>query len=126
VLKLYANELEKNILPVQITVDSLTHGKKSTPVMDVIVTCDDSKSKYVIAVVNKHPDKANDFALDFAGLTGKVPKEVSATLLSGASADDFNDIGAENRVIPIEKILKVTNGKITIPAHTVGIVRIGN
>jgi alpha-N-arabinofuranosidase len=126
VLKLYANELEKNVLPVQVTAEPLTHGTQSTPVVDVIVTCDDSKSNYVIAVVNKHPDKAIDFAPDFAGLTGKAPKQVQATLLTGASVDDFNDTGAENRVVPVEKTLKVTNGKISIPPHTVALMKIGN
>jgi alpha-N-arabinofuranosidase len=126
VLQLYANELEKNVLPVQVTADPLTHGNKSTPVVDVLTTCDDSQSKYVIAVVNKHPDKAIDLTPDFAALTGKTPQQVQAILLSGASADDFNDIGAENRVVPAEKTLEVTNGKISIPPHTLALLRIKN
>jgi alpha-N-arabinofuranosidase len=78
----------------------------------------------VLAVVNKHPDKAIEFAPDFANMNGATPKQVSATVLSGASPDDYNDIGAENRVVPEERILKVDKGKIAIPPHSLVMITI--
>jgi alpha-N-arabinofuranosidase len=121
VLKLYAEKLEKNVLPVNVTSELLQHGKRSTPVLDAVVTSDDAKKRFVLAVVNKHPDKAVDFAPDFVALTGSVPVQVSATVLSGSSPDDYNDIGAENRVVPDARILLVLNGKIALPAHSLTI-----
>jgi alpha-N-arabinofuranosidase len=118
VLQLYANKLEKNVLPITVKSEPLVSGKQSVPVLDIIVTTNDAKTKFVIAAVNKSPDKAVDFAPDFASLTGSVPPSVSATMLSGSSPDDFNDIDAENRVIPETKTLEVKDGKVSLPPHS--------
>jgi alpha-N-arabinofuranosidase len=99
-------------------------GEKKTPALDVVVTCNDAKTRYVLAVVNKHPGKAIEFAPDFANLSGATPKQVSATILSGASPDDYNDIGAENRVAPYEKALKVEKGKISLPPHSLILITV--
>jgi alpha-N-arabinofuranosidase len=87
--------------------------------LDAVLTCSDDKKKFAFAVVNKSPDKAVAFSPDFAALGDAVPKSVSATVLSGSSPDDFNDIGAENRVVPEAKTLNVENGKVAIPAHSI-------
>jgi alpha-N-arabinofuranosidase len=74
----------------------------------------------VLAVANKSPDKA--IALDIEAvnkISGKTATEFPATILSGSSPDDFNDIGAENRVVPEEKTLKIEDGKVAIPAHSI-------
>jgi alpha-N-arabinofuranosidase len=116
VLKLYAEKLEKNVLPVEVKSERLTHGNQSTPALDAVLTCNDDKTKYVLVVVNKSPDKAIAFDVRAAH---EVSGELSATVLSGSSPDDYNDIGAENRVVPETKTLKVEDGKVTIPAHSV-------
>jgi alpha-N-arabinofuranosidase len=122
VLQLYANQLEKNVLPVQLTSEDLVSGENKTSALDVVVTCNDAKTRFVLAVVNKHPDRPIEFAPDFANLGSAIPKQVSATILSGASPDDYNDIGAENRVVPENKTLKVNKGKISIPPHSLVLV----
>jgi alpha-N-arabinofuranosidase len=124
VLQLYANKLEKNVLPVQVTSEDLVSGENTTPALDVVVTCNDAKTRFVLAVVNKHPDKAIEFAPDFANMNGATPKQVSATILNGSSPDDYNDIGAENRVAPEKKTLKVDKGKISIPPHSLVLIDI--
>ncbi|KAA6341375.1 Intracellular exo-alpha-(1-_5)-L-arabinofuranosidase [termite gut metagenome] len=124
VLKLYADKLEKNVLPVQVTSADLVHGEKTTPVSDAVVTCNDAKTRFVLAVVNKHPDQAIEFAPDFVNMNGTTPKQVSATVLSGAFPDDYNDIGAENRVVPEERVLKVNKGKLSLPPHSLVIITI--
>jgi alpha-N-arabinofuranosidase len=124
VLKLYANELEKNVLPVSLNAERLVQGDQSTPVLDAIVTCNDAKTHFVIAVVNKSPDKPIDFAPDFASLTGSTPKQLSAVTLGGKSPDDFNDIGAENRVVPEETTLKVKDKTVSLPPHSVTFLRL--
>ncbi|GHT24151.1 alpha-N-arabinofuranosidase [Planctomycetales bacterium] len=120
VLKLYAEKLEKNVLPIEVKSERLTHGDKSTPALDAVLTCNDDKTKYVLAVVNKSPDKAIAFDIGAVNkISGKTADEFSATILSGSSPDDFNDIGAENRVVPESKTLKVEDGKVVVPAHSV-------
>ncbi|GHT51139.1 alpha-N-arabinofuranosidase [Bacteroidia bacterium] len=125
VLQLYANKLEKNVLPILVRSENLVHGNNKTPVLDVAVTCNDAKTRFVLAVVNKHPNKAIEFAPDFENLGGTTPKQVSATILSGASPDDYNDIGAENRVAPYEKVLKVEKGKVLLPPHSLVLIAVG-
>ncbi|MDR2470074.1 MAG: hypothetical protein LBD27_06300 [Tannerella sp.] len=124
VLAMYANMLEKNFLPTETQSEQLTHNNRSVPALDIAVTCNNDKTRFAIAAVNKHPDKAIAFAPDFAALTGAAPKQVKATVLSGSSTDDFNDIGSENRVIPTEQTLKVTDGQISLPPHSVVIMQL--
>ncbi|MDR0559558.1 MAG: hypothetical protein LBG92_05270 [Prevotellaceae bacterium] len=119
VLSMYANMLEKNYIPVKMESELLTHGEKSVPALDAILTCNSDKTSFTVAVINKHPNKTIDFAPDFSTLKTSVPGQIQATVLSGASPDDWNDVGAENRVVPVEKTLKVTNGKVGIPPHSV-------
>ena len=122
VLAMYANLLEKNFLPTETQSERLTHGDRSVPTLDAVVTCNDDRTRFAIAVANKHPDKELAFSPDFVALVGVTPKQVKATVLSGASTDDFNDVGNENRVVPTEKTLKVTNGQVTLPPHSVVVI----
>lgn len=121
VLSLYANKLEKNVLPVEIVSDSLVRNNLSTPVIDAILTCNDNKTRFVLAVVNKNPEKAIDFNIDFDGLRMPVPGKLTATVLGGGSPDDFNDIGAENRVVPVQMPFDVKDGKVSLPAHSLAL-----
>lgn len=124
VFKLYSDELEKNFLPVEFESELLTHRGQSTPKLDLVLTCNDAKDKFVLAVVNKDPEKAVELSLDFENLIGTNPKEIEAVVLSGGSPDDYNDIDRENSVVPEEKILKYENGKVSIPAHTLAFLRL--
>ena len=124
VLSMYANMLEKNYLPVEVQSDSLKRDGRAVPTLDVVVTGNDDKTRFAIAAVNKHPDSAVAFAPDFSALTGSTPKQVKAVVLSGSSPDDFNDVGNENRVVPTEKTLKVDKGMITLPPHSVVIIKL--
>jgi alpha-N-arabinofuranosidase len=111
VLSMYANKLEKNVLPIRLNSEKLVRGNQSVPVLDAIVTCNDAKNRFVIAVVNKSPDKAVEFAPDFE-------------LLTGSSPNDYNDIGSENRVVPKETTLKIKDGKIILPPHSLTFVEL--
>jgi len=71
----------------------------------------------VIAVANKHPEKSVSF--DIQAITGAKVKQLKATVLSGSSPDDYNDVGAENRVVPETKTLKVEKGAVVLSAHSV-------
>jgi len=124
VLKMYASLLEKNVLPSEMVSERLEHNGKSTPVLDAVVTCDEAQKRFVVAVANKHPEKS--VSLDVQALTGKKIKQLKATILSGSSPDDYNDLGAENRVVPETKTLKVEHGTVALSAHSVCIFEISD
>jgi alpha-N-arabinofuranosidase len=124
VLSMYANKLEKNVLPIRLNSEKLVRGNQSVPVLDAIVTCNDAKNRFVVAVVNKSPDKTVEFAPDFESLTGSLPQTVSATILNGSSPDDYNDIEAENRVVPKEITLEIQDGKIILPPHSLTFIKL--
>lgn len=118
VFDLYANRLEKNVVPIEISSEILTKDIKSTPMIDAILTSNDSKTRFVLAVVNKSPGKAVDFRPDFTAMHIKIPEKITAVVLNGSNPDDFNDIGAENRVIPVNLQFDLINGAISLPPHS--------
>ena len=123
VLWMYTNLLEENVLPVECEFSKLSKGDRQTGVFDVVLTADKDGKHRVYAVVNKSPDEDIELTLDLT-LQGKnMPDQVKATVLSGNSPDDYNDRGREN-VIPQERILKVHDGKVSIPAHSLTFVEV--
>lgn len=119
---MYTNLLEKFMIPVEGTYNQLTKGDQKTGVLDVLLTSNEDRSHYVYAVVNKSPDKSQTLKLDFAGK--KAPKTIKATVLSGSSPDDYNDINREH-VKPVQQSLKVHDGMVDIPAHTLAFINVG-
>ncbi|MCR4613265.1 MAG: hypothetical protein K5778_04610 [Bacteroidaceae bacterium] len=122
VLWMYTNLLQPNIVPVEGKFDKLTHGDRQTGVFDLVLTADETRSHYVLAVVNKDPDKAQPLTLDFASLGKRQPRQLRATVLSGQSPDDYNDRNREH-VVPQEQVLKVgRDGAVSIPAHSLTMI----
>jgi alpha-L-arabinofuranosidase len=123
-LFMYANLLEKNIVPLETSVEKLVSGERSTNVLDVVLTADSLGERFVYAIVNKDPKRSIELKLDFEGIGKKVPNELTGEVLSGNSPDDYNDIGEENRVVPQKQTFKVKNGKITLSPHSLTIVNL--
>ena len=123
VFQLYANELEKNILPIELNSERLVFQGQTTPALDVVLTCNDEKNRFTLVVVNKDPLKDIDFLANFDPLIKISSHQIEAIVLCGSSPDDFNDIGSENRVVPTRKILKNENGRISIPAHSLTMIK---
>jgi alpha-L-arabinofuranosidase len=122
VFSLYVNRLEKNILPVDLVSEDLVQGERSVPVTDAILTCNDAKTRFVMAVVNKSPDKVMTFHPDFTGMKIKIPGKLTGVVLKGSSPDDYNDVGAENRVRPEFTEFKTTEGNISLPPHSLSFI----
>ncbi|MDR1817799.1 MAG: hypothetical protein LBR07_06475, partial [Puniceicoccales bacterium] len=100
VLHLYANRLEKNILPAAFNSPArLSRGRASTALVDAVLTCDNARRRHVIAAVNKSPDAPATLAIpaEFFG-KNNIPAKLTATVLDGDSPDAYNDVGNENRV----------------------------
>ncbi len=122
-LFMYTNYLEKNVIPVDCNFTQLQDGNNAVNVLDAILTANDDRNEYVMAVVNKHPDKAVTVSIDFKGMGVKTPKSVQAVVLQGNSPDDYNDRGKEN-VVPERTSIKVENGNVDIPSHSITFLKI--
>ena len=123
VFKMYANLLEQYMVPAEVKSETLTYGNDSTPVLDVVLTANQDRSRYVLAAVNKDPENNQPLSLDFRALNKESRNNVKATVLSGSSPDDYNDIGMEN-VIPVNTTLKVVDGKVDLPPHSLTMIEI--
>ena len=124
VFRMYTHLLEPNVAPIKVDCGELGDGKASVPVLDAVLTVSDDGKRRVLAVVNKSPDESvpldvSALAADAAG-AGRPP--CRATVLSGASPDDYNDVGAENRVTPVETTLPVSDGKVTLAPHSLSCI----
>ena len=117
-MKMYANDLLPYMVPTEETIEPLSFENDSTSVLDVVLTSDGDGGRYVLAVANKHPEKAVPLTVDFKGMGLKAPKKVKSRILEGRSADDYNDIGDEH-IKPCDTSLPVKDGTVVIPAHSV-------
>ncbi len=122
---MYTNLLEEMMVPISTDVERLTKGEQSVGVVDMTLTANADKSRFALALVNKHPDEEKEVAVDFASMGIKAPRKIAGTVLSGAHVDDFNDISAPDRVKPEERTFTVKNGKVKLPAHSLTVLRFG-
>ena len=106
---------------MKVACGTLTDGKSSVPVLDAVLTVSDDGKRRVLAVVNKSPDKA--VSLDVSAL-GVKSASLATTVLSGASPNDYNDIGAENRVVPVKTTLRVSDGKVMLAPHSLACINL--
>ena len=120
---MYTHLLEANYAPVKVDCGELTDGKASVPVLDAVLTVSDDGKRRVLAVVNKSPDKAGSLNVSAFAAGVQDRASLSATILSGSSPDDYNDIGAENRVVPVKTDLAVKDGKVSLAPHSLSIIR---
>lgn len=124
VIWMYVNLLEKNVLPIDITSDRLHYEDDSVDVIDAILSVDDSGSRYVLAVTNKDPENAVKVTLDKALFGKKLPSAVTAQVLNGNGPDDYNEVGAEDHIVPRTKTLKLTrDGAVTLEPHSVTFIQ---
>lgn len=116
---MYTNLMKEYMVPIDIVSDKLIGPDVQVNAIDGILTADEQGREFTLALVNKEEKNDHSIVIDFASLGKSTPKTISAMVLSGSSADDYNDVGAnENRVVPQQRQLKVKEGKVTLPAHS--------
>jgi alpha-N-arabinofuranosidase len=115
---MYANYLEDYVVPVVGRYNALRVGDRSTNVLDVVLTSNEAGTRYVYAIVNKDPKESVNLQLDFAAIGKKAPKQLVGKVLNGNSPDDYNDIGAEDRVVPHDVNFKLAGSTVTLPPHS--------
>ncbi len=118
VLQLYASLLQPHVLPATLSAPAFDSTDPQVPVVDGIVTANADKTRFTIALVNKHATDAVECDL---GL-GAIDRTATATFLSGDSPDAFNDIATPDRVVPVTRDISIRGGRVTVPAHTLLIV----
>jgi alpha-L-arabinofuranosidase len=120
-MAMYANELEPRVGKLDITSDELHQGAKSIPVVDAVATVDDSGKNWAIALVNRHPEK--DVSCTVQLEDRLLEGEHAALVLTGDSPDAFNDIEHPDRVVPRKTTLTFTQGEVSLPPHSLCIVK---
>jgi alpha-N-arabinofuranosidase len=120
---MYVNMLEDYVVPTNLTSERLTHGRASTGVLDCVLTSNEDGTRYALAVVNKDPKNSRTLSIDFAKMGVKAMDKIEGKVLCGSSPDDYNEIGAENRVVPESKTFEVKNGCVELPAHSLVVLK---
>lgn len=123
-LHMYTNLLEDFIVPIDTKAAALSVGNRGTPVIDAVLTSNEEGTQFVYAIVNKDPEREIEVELDFSMLGKKAPIRLTGKVLSGKSCDDYNDIGAENRVVPKSRSFQVRNGTVSLPPHSLSFIRV--
>ncbi len=121
VLCMYANLLEANVVDTWISCVPLECVGKSVPAVDAVATCDDSMQAWSVALVNRHAETPATCYIYLGGrpLDGRW----SMTTLCGDSPDAYNDLTHPDRVTPIATEVMIECGVITLPPHTVSVIR---
>ncbi|HML74023.1 MAG TPA: alpha-L-arabinofuranosidase C-terminal domain-containing protein [Anaerohalosphaeraceae bacterium] len=122
VLSMYANLLDKQVMDSAVTSGMLTHGERYVPLVDAIVTCDEAKQTFSVAMVNRHPSKPADCTIELKGRS--LDGQFDAVVLSGSSPDDYNDIQHPDRVVPESKKMMFRQNTVSLPPHSLTIVKI--
>lgn len=119
-LAMYANLLSNYVGTAQVETDLLTHGNRCIPVVDAIATTNEHGDFWRVALVNRHPSSAIGctVALGDRLLSGSV----AATVLAGDSPDAYNDIEHPDRVAPVDMMVPMRDGAISLPPHSLAVV----
>ena len=88
--------------------------------VDAIATVDESGGRWVVSMMNRHPTEEVVCTIDLGDMT--LDGKYQATILTGETADSYNDIDHPDRVVPAETELVFKDGKVTLPPHSLCIV----
>lgn len=121
VMSMYANLLGSRTLDTETRSSNLDTGYGDVPLIDAIGTADDD-GFVTVALVNRSEHDAVPVQVAIRGRN--VDGAHAATVLSGPSADSYNDIDSPDTVVPIETQLEFRDGIALLPPHSVTICRI--
>lgn len=126
VLRMYSDLLEANVVEGQLVSPFLVsppadRDQASVHALDAIATLSDDRKRVALALINRHPDQPARWRLDF-GPQAQI-KNVKLTTLSGDSPDAFNDIARPERVVAETRNVKLENGSLELPPHSVSILQ---
>ena len=131
VYDLYVNKMGDEVLDgflecgSRMTVKGKDGAQVTVDAVDAVATRDSKSGVIAVAAVNKRRAKAETITLHLP-IGGKP---VTVTTLCGNGPDDYNDVD-RNTVVPFEnkeavRRVTVRSAAITLPPHSVNIIRIG-
>lgn len=85
------------------------------PVVDAVATR--RGEQLALALVNRHPDLTVECRVDVDGRPVDAP--VETVVLAGDSVDAFNSPDEPERVVPTTATVRVTDGRLPLPPHSV-------
>jgi alpha-N-arabinofuranosidase len=121
-MAMYSNELHARVGKLTLLAEPLKHGKDSVPTADTIATVDDSGRHWSIALVNRHPSQPLACTVRLKDRT--LDGNFAAVVLESDSPEAYNDIARPDRVAPKKKKLKVKDGLIELPPHSLTILKL--
>jgi len=121
-LALY-HQLEANGVAANVTSDPLGAADGQVPALDAAVTRHADGRVVTLALVNRHPENPLVCRLALKGLSSRGSAVV--TVLAGDSPDAYNDVARPDRVMPETTRLSSFDGSVTLPPHSVSIVKLG-
>lgn len=123
VMAMYASLLATSVANANVTSDPFTHGGASVPALDAVATCDDAMECWRFILVNRHPNTELTCSVSIADTP--IEGVHKATVLSGVSPDDYNDIDSPDRVTPEKLDVSFSGGVTRLRPHSVTIIEIG-
>jgi len=120
-LAMYANQLEARVGKLEVECGLLGRGARTIPLIDALATVGESGTAWAIVLINRHPTKAVACTVKMGDGLPEGPRD--ATILAGDSPDAFNDVAHPNRVVPERRQLAFRKGVVSLPPHSLTIVR---
>jgi alpha-N-arabinofuranosidase len=118
---MYANLLEANVVDTWVNSGNFIHLDKAVPVLDAVATCDEAMKQWSLVLVNRQPDTPERCRVLVGGQELQGLHRV--TLLSGDSADAYNDLASPDRVTPSQAELVFERGEVELPPHSVTVIQ---
>lgn len=123
-MAMYTNLLKERVARTQVTANKLTNEKDTVAMLDALATVDKKGENWSISLVNRHPTENVYCTLKMGDNLLNGP--FKASMLTGESADSYNDMEHPKRVIPKEVELKFEKGVAILPPHALIIVFVTN
>ena len=119
-LAMYANDLEERVASLRMEQPGM--DRPGTAKIDAIATVDEQGKRWAIALVNRDPSVGVDCTVKLGDRL--LDGEFDAKVLAGDSPEAFNSVEQPDRVVPESKTLTFQQGVVSLPPHSLTIVRI--
>ena len=101
--------------------NSASGQTETTELIDVLATEFSDREGAALAIVNKHPDEAQEITLDL-----EAEGEAVLYYIAGSSTESYNDVDREEVRIQREDMGVYTPGmRVSVKPHSVGVIQIG-
>lgn len=101
--------------------NSASGQTETTELIDVLATEFSDREGAALAIVNKHPDEAQEITLDL-----EADGEAVLYYIAGSSTESYNDVDREEVHIQREDMGVYTPGmRVSVKPHSVGVIQIG-